>query len=70
MQTTNLLLFHQHYVIFVYIILTKTCNIVHYWYHNIESSLWPVLFAYVLNKFCSKLSEDGEIVIPKHIGAM
>jgi len=25
-----LLLFHQHYIIFVYIILTKTCKILHY----------------------------------------
>ena len=30
-----LLLFHQHYRIFMYIILTKTYEILHYWHHNI-----------------------------------
>ena len=30
-----LLKFNQDYVIFICIILTKTCKILHYWYQNI-----------------------------------
>jgi hypothetical protein len=28
-------MFHQHYITYVYIVLPKTCKIIHYWYHNI-----------------------------------
>ena len=28
-------MFYQHSVIFLYIILTKACNILYYWRHNV-----------------------------------
>jgi len=31
-----LLLFHQRYVIFTYIILTEARKILHCWYHNVR----------------------------------
>ena len=32
--------------------------------------LWPILFLYVSKKFWCQLPEDGEVIGPKHVGAM
>jgi hypothetical protein len=38
-----------------------------YLYYNLGMLLWPILLSYILNKFWYQLSEDGEIVVPKHV---
>ena len=47
-------------IIFIYIILTKTCKILRYWYHNISMFIWSILLLYVLKQFWCQLPEDGE----------
>jgi len=32
--------------------------------------LWPILLLYVVKKFWSHVSEGGEIIAPKHVGAV
>ena len=53
-MTILLLLFHQHYITFMYVILTKTWKILHYWYYKIqdEHKVFPWLQTFITRKLC------------------
>jgi hypothetical protein len=54
-----------------YIILIKTYEILHYWYHNICMLIVTCFFLlYVLKKFWCQRPEEGDIITPKHTEAM
>jgi hypothetical protein len=50
----------------MYITLTKTCKILHYWFHNMCMFIGPILLQCVLKKCWCYLPEDGETIAPKH----
>ena len=56
----TVLRFRQLYVIFTYTLLTKTCNILRYWYHSVYEYALIVTYFIAVETWC-QLPEDGEI---------
>jgi hypothetical protein len=54
----------------MYIILTKTCKILHYWFHNTHAFIVVFLFLYVVKKYFCQIPENDEIIAQKHVGTM
>ena len=68
--TNHIITVYQNYIIFQIVILTKTSKILQYCYQDNVCLLWANLLLYILKKICCQLPEDGEMIAPKHVGAV
>ena len=68
--TNHIITVYQHYIIFQIVILTKTCKILQYCYQDNVCLLWANLLQCILKKIWCQLPEDGEMIAPKHVGAL